>query len=602
MELQIDSLLAVPILKKSKLVETFAESNLDDLDNIPLPDFINLDSLTNINRQNINNVIRTLDYFLVDKDVMRNYIINNSETTMEPYIIDPQYEHMIDLPQFMKNDCNEQLQSTKDTIQDPDYEEVYFDRCPGYDSYLLESVHDESLVWLKFLFENRGNYKCSTHRIMVDAATTGNIFIFKYLHENGFAWNTKVMNSAIKSKNDDCFKYALIYNCPIDQYTIYKAASDGTLMMLKWLIDHIVPSVYERSYLELGRYRGSQKSISKERELFINGLKNDDPNICKYLLSLGGDYNFDHEDINTIARYANIDTFKLYIKSNKFNKLLITDDFFSILIANNQIEIIKYAYELGMFQYWNNNIFILERGLIDLAGQYNRLEIMKFFLEKNYDWGLETIKYCILWNSYECLKYAHMNGCPVGDINSIELPSCLSNLNCMKYINENIIDLKDNLMIKENLETSSWRLKINTLNYLDKIGFKFTDKCINGAIKNDSKNIIIFYLEKGFEINDEHKKNLIKNKSIDCLKYLVEKNYLKIDESFIEDIIERDFVDCLKYLCKKHKLQLSNELYIIACSSFSERCGEYIYNKGYYVEGYTYEEKMIDFVKDEFDY
>ena len=49
MELQIDSLLAIPVLKKSKIIETFAESNLDDLDNIPLPDFINLDSLTNIN-------------------------------------------------------------------------------------------------------------------------------------------------------------------------------------------------------------------------------------------------------------------------------------------------------------------------------------------------------------------------------------------------------------------------------------------------------------------------------------------------------------------------------------------------------------------------
>ena len=70
---------------------------------------------------------------------------------------------------------------------------------------------------------------------------------------------------------------------------------------------------------------------AKERELFINGLINDDPNICKYLLSLGGDYNFEHEDINTIARHANIDTFKLYIKSNKFTKLLITDDFFCLI-------------------------------------------------------------------------------------------------------------------------------------------------------------------------------------------------------------------------------------------------------------------------------
>lgn len=582
---QYNTLLSLPILKNhSSLLNSFSELDTELSENINLPEFINLDYLKNINKDNINIVIQIFDFFLVDKNHMTNYIINHCKLTLDPYEIDPSIEHMIDLPKFITEDlnkyCNNYSQASREQLL----------------SYFNECIKINSVRWLRFLTNFDTKLCNQKDKSLIDyAATIGNLECLKFLTEKNYHYDSYTLNKAVISKNVNCFKFCMIYNFPISIETIYIAAEKGAFEVLKYLVENDEWITGSRVPGDFFTDHGTE---SKEHKLLRTSFYNDDYRICEYLLSLKGNYKFESNDLYMISKPGNINIFKLFVKYKMYDHTKVVDDFFNSLIINNKYEIIEYIYELGSFNYWNNNKIILLRDLMDIAGEYDSLEVMKFFHTKGIEWGKRTIPYCINGNSYRCLKYAHSNGCPIGDIDYINFKAHYLNIDSIKYINENIVDLNKHSKYHYNLIKSI--RDIECFEYLKEIGFKFKSEYIDLAVNNDRVDLFKFYLDNNINYTDDTYEKILKCRLPKCLIYLLEDKNKQLSDKDLIIMINSDNIGGLRYVHENSKFKLNNDLFKISCKVKKSFCYRFFLSIGYTDETNNESEKSK--IIDDFDY
>tara|TARA_A100001015_G_scaffold298960_1_gene382407 strand:- start:1259 stop:2206 length:948 start_codon:yes stop_codon:yes gene_type:complete len=204
----------IPILKDNEL--------LKNNNSIELPCEISKDDLIFITPENINKVIEVLEYFSIKSYKIQSYIISNSVTTFEKFILNEKYINEYELPKFLK-------ESIKD-IDDLEDFLVCIDYCAEFGMF----------KWLKFLLENGNTFDedfedLSYSWACYNAAEKGSLECLKLLREYKFPWDDKVTNIAGVNKNIDCFIYAYENYCPFNEYIMSDLIQYGSLDCLKFL-------------------------------------------------------------------------------------------------------------------------------------------------------------------------------------------------------------------------------------------------------------------------------------------------------------------------------------------------------------------------------
>ena len=284
----------IPILKDNEL--------LKNNNSIELPCEISKDDLIFITPENINKVIEVLEYFSIKSYKIQSYIISNSVTTFEKFILNEKYINEYELPKFLK-------ESIKD-IDDLEDFLVCIDYCAEFGMF----------KWLKFLLENGNTFDedfedLSYSWACYNAAEKGSLECLKLLREYKFPWDDKVTNIAGVNKNIDCFIYAYENYCPFNEYIMSDLIQYGSLDCLKFL--HQKEDFLSDSLCITAAHYGQYECLKycyENKNLTLKNVSN------KYLKNkYFKKYGYTEEQLNAINGWNNI-TSHMIPNNSKRNK------------------------------------------------------------------------------------------------------------------------------------------------------------------------------------------------------------------------------------------------------------------------------------------
>ena len=123
---------------------------------------------------------------------------------------------------------------------DDSFKYLFYDYVKNNDvniQYLKDNFNE-----LSDLIEEFDQVKKFNEKSSIFAAEKGNIYLLKYLHENGCPWNVYTCHGASKNGHLDCLKYAHENNYPWDKDTCSYAALNNHLDCLEYATQNGCPS------------------------------------------------------------------------------------------------------------------------------------------------------------------------------------------------------------------------------------------------------------------------------------------------------------------------------------------------------------------------
>ncbi|ATZ81199.1 ankyrin repeat domain-containing protein [Bodo saltans virus] len=204
------------------------------------------------------------------------------------------------------------------------------------------------------------------------ASKNGHLECLKYLHENGYYWDSWISTIAAENGHLECLKYAHENNCPWNINTCMNAAYNGHLECLKYAHENGCPW---------------------NEYTCLNAAGNGHLECLKYA----------HENNCPWDLYTCINA-----------------------VYDGYLDCLQYAHENGCP--WNCDT-------CSCAAQNGHLKCLKYAHENGCFWNSDTCTYAAQNGHLECLKYAYENGCPWNEFmrvkNELKYDS-----KCLKYFAE----------------------------------------------------------------------------------------------------------------------------------------------------------------------
>lgn len=236
-------------------------------------------------------------------------------------------------------------------------------------------------------------------------------------------------------------------------------------------------------------------------------------------------------------------------RNNKRNPFGESDktNLFNIAIQNKRINMLKYVLKLYMKLIPHRNIKNISWDEYSscLAVEKGTLEILKFLDEYKCKITVNTFKACLEFDKVDCLKYLLDNHNFKADEFYIYLAVSSDSLECLKFFDDNKYKLPYNLV-----ETCCSHNSIKCLKYIiSRNWFIEKDVAADILFRNN-----YFFNEQYFDpLKKKIIANCIENKSLDCLKYLVEDEKFEINDKVVSSINFTSYKqrECMEYLANK---------------------------------------------------
>ena len=336
----------------SKLIKNLTDI-YDNIDNIEIPNFIDINELQEFNNRiinpvNFNNIINMLDFLDVDSKEIELFIIKNSIPTNENYILSFKNNIKYNLPNFM--------------ITEISSENDQKDIC----KYGL-------LEWIKYTQTNYPEIKEKTIDFIVEF---GHIDCLIYCHQNNYNWDQITTSTAATYGNLNCLEYAYNNGCDIDLISSWGAAENGHLDCLKFIYNNCVgwdENTFE--FAVLGGNIDCIKYLHKMNcpytpDIFYCSLEQGNIKCLEYIskniLKQSNNVNINHYQVN-----YNIPRWSLFP--------------FIFLIKNGNLTCIKYLHDINWIEPIEiESLSLFFEDINDKNKLYNILDCIIYLINKKY--------------------------------------------------------------------------------------------------------------------------------------------------------------------------------------------------------------------------
>lgn len=396
-----------------------------------------------------------------------------------------------------------------------------------------------------------------------------NFEVFRYILDKKLI----ELNFCDLAKNYKCLKYAMDKGYVPTQNTIenstYRDDLDSFILAYNYLKEIGYFSL--ETIVRLKKDKIFKWIVKNHPEIYIMDITVSEDNIeyFKYLLDRG--FDFKEEDKNEIVINAvkskSINSFKLLLELGYlFNK----NNVVKFSIENNQIEFLKHLKKLG---------YNFEKDDIDLAAEYDHVEILKFLHESGCSFAIRTLILSIMtrvlpWyiediKKNECFLYLINNGCPF-DISCINACVKHNNFDAMIELRkrgclwdestcrEALISYKPDFLRFLHENNCPWNSTIlmdgilahsnNSSEYAILNGCPFNLNCMNSAAQTGNYLIMRLLHENGCPwdqrttsilINNIQQRPYMKRDYYQCLQYAIE-NSCPYDKELIDMLYHKD--------------------------------------------------------------
>ena len=280
-----------------------------------------------------------------------------------------------------------------------------------------------------------------------------------------------------------------------------------------------------------------------------------------------------------------------------------------LAIENNEFELIRLAnkYKCGMkrlcyycVEYDNLEILSYARSpegddskvypwdeeVCECAAREGNLEILIYLHENGCPWNEKTCSAAAGKGHYECLTYAHENSCP-WDKFACTTAASNGQLECLEYLHAPSGEVKNGCPWNElTCKYAAENGYLDCLTYAHKNGCEITGYTLEGAavsigclkylVKNNCPRNI-----NNYDNSHEIVENAINN--FECFKFLLENKFSYSKDELYETILKKGSIECLKYLYERDPLLVSNEEWFIKKAIYgkSVECLKFLHINGF---------------------
>ena len=232
-------------------------------------------------------------------------------------------------------------------------------------NFMKEAVYQSRLHLLKFLhnknYKHNGALLLTWYAIKYSSQPEkqdvgGGLEILKFLHENGYEWNSFTSGRAGRQQHIDCLKYAYNNGCPFDEITFSETMIEGNIDCLYFLLQHNCPYDKGAFYCTAGEghldyltilYKHNQEKIKKGdvdeilwdfRTPYDAAIyKHDD--CVKFAINNGCEW--DELTVGATVRTGNIPL--LQFLCNKFGtEYVLSKELIELAISNKQYKMLEF--------------------------------------------------------------------------------------------------------------------------------------------------------------------------------------------------------------------------------------------------------------------
>jgi hypothetical protein len=212
----------------------FKTDEIITIDDMPfLDEIVNNLKITNLNENNLIEMIKTLSYLgmstkkAVDEFI---WIIGEFENLFCKYF-DTVHTHNLIKTYKLKNDIDVPLRDVILTY----YSGIKSSIQLNVRFYKIDTRWISGEGNLRLLKYARNNNYSWESEIFIEAAWNGHLDCLKYAYEHGCEWHESTCEFAVLNGHIDCLKYARENGCPWGALTCTIAAENGQLECLKYL-------------------------------------------------------------------------------------------------------------------------------------------------------------------------------------------------------------------------------------------------------------------------------------------------------------------------------------------------------------------------------
>lgn len=261
------------------------------------------------------------------------------------------------------------------------------------------------------------------------AGRNGHLKYLKYCYLNNYKWNEHLIDCIVESGSLECLMYAIENGCPYykNYHHVYNAKCN--LKCLEYLLE-----------------KGCHWDASVTYSYTING----NLELLEYAVNNGCQLHWNL--IEVAARTGHIKIIE-WLEQKGYT---VNEDTIVSAVEGGQLECVKYLHRRGCslsvdaiykaisFNYFNCFEYLLDNGcpfndVVTIAVRHNRLKFLKYLHQHGYNWSIHTTNEAISHGNLKCLKYLVDNGCPVGDVNLINIYH-KSQQQCVEYIRSKITE------------------------------------------------------------------------------------------------------------------------------------------------------------------
>jgi hypothetical protein len=267
--------------------------------------------------------------------------------------------------------------------------------------------------------------------ISIGVASSGNLPLLIYVHENGCPWNESTCEYAAGYNQLPCLKYAHEQGCPWDAKTTDMAAGRGSLSCLKYAHEQGCPcpisvcvAAAASGHIDCLKY-AHEHEVPWGEVVTDQAISNDQVECLKYAHTNGCPMSPD--PCAQAAKDGAIHCLR-YLHENRIPWDINTT---GMAAQGGHLDCLQYAHEKGCpwdvrvtieaidydnvdcMEYAYKNHLPFPGDPCGEAAEYGSINCLQFLHEHGAPWG-DVIAKAIENDQIECLKYAHQQGCPLG--------------------------------------------------------------------------------------------------------------------------------------------------------------------------------------------
>lgn len=218
-------------------------------------------------------------------------------------------------------------------------------------SVLKNAAKYGNLEILIYLINRKSTKYLSTSPILcIEAASTEQLTILKWLREHNYPWNSDVPKEAALNGHLETLKWAIENECDYNKYKMSEVSTKGHLHIIKWMFDNDI---------------NFEKQIAHDNAI----------------------------------RYGHLNILNFY----KEKQIDIRWSLYDLAIQCNQLKVIKWAHE---------NVYKWTRKNFLSAGEKGNIEIIKYMHKNGCYLDIDFCGTIVLMANLELLKWARENKCP----------------------------------------------------------------------------------------------------------------------------------------------------------------------------------------------